>query len=114
VIVIDLKGDRRIGEDEDSDGRRMKESGLNASIKIRAAAAAGQFYPSDPTELRQLVKILLADVRPPAGPAPKALIAPHAGYLYSGPIAAFAYARFMPARTHQADRAGWTLSLCAV
>jgi MEMO1 family protein len=76
----------------------MKQFENNGSTKIRPAAAAGRFYPKDPAELRGLIKELLADVRPATGPAPKALIAPHAGYLYSGPIAASAYARLIPAR----------------
>ena len=49
-------------------------------------------------ELRRLITSLLAAVPPATGPAPKALIAPHAGYLYSGPIAASAYAQLIPAR----------------
>jgi AmmeMemoRadiSam system protein B len=71
---------------------------IKASTRTRAAAAAGRFYPRDPVELRQLVEGLLTDVSPATGPVPKALIAPHAGYLYSGPIAASAYARLKPAR----------------
>jgi MEMO1 family protein len=66
--------------------------------KVRPAAVAGRFYPADPDALRKLIASLLAEVPPASGPAPKALIAPHAGYLYSGPIAASAYAQFMPAR----------------
>ena len=66
--------------------------------KVRPPAVAGRFYPSDPIELRRLITDLLADVPRAAGPAPKALIAPHAGYPYSGPIAASAYARLIPAR----------------
>ena len=65
---------------------------------IRPAAVAGQFYPRDPVELRKLVKLLLGNAAPGAGPAPKALIVPHAGYVFSGPIAASAYARLAPAR----------------
>jgi hypothetical protein len=65
---------------------------------VRAAAVAGQFYPSDPEELRSLVKSLLGNAAAGAGPAPKALIVPHAGYMFSGPIAASAYARLAPAR----------------
>jgi len=65
---------------------------------IRPAAVAGRFYPGDPVELRKSITDLLAQVPPAAGPAPKALIAPHAGYLYSGPIAASAYAQLLPAR----------------
>jgi AmmeMemoRadiSam system protein B len=66
--------------------------------KVRPPAVAGRFYPSDPAELRKLITDLLAQVPPATGPAPKALIAPHAGYLYSGPIAASAYAQLLPAR----------------
>jgi len=66
--------------------------------KVRPAAVAGRFYPRDPEELRNLINMLLAQVPPATGPGPKALIAPHAGYLYSGPIAASAYAQFLPAR----------------
>jgi hypothetical protein len=59
---------------------------------------AGRFYPADPDALRNLIRTLLAQVPPATGPVPKAIIAPHAGYLYSGPIAASAYAQFLPAR----------------
>jgi MEMO1 family protein len=63
---------------------------------IRPPAVAGKFYPADPVELRNQVTDLLSRVQPAQGPAPKAVIAPHAGYIYSGPIAASAYARFIP------------------
>jgi AmmeMemoRadiSam system protein B len=49
------------------------------------------FYPSDPIELRGLVEALLGAVTETAGPPPRALVAPHAGYLYSGPVAASAF-----------------------
>jgi MEMO1 family protein len=65
---------------------------------IRPPAVAGRFYPADPAELRNLISALLAQVPPATGPVPKALIAPHAGYIYSGPIAASAYAQLVPAR----------------
>jgi len=58
---------------------------------VRPAAVAGSFYPSDPAALRAMISRLLADA--PAGAPPKALIAPHAGYVYSGPVAAAAYKR---------------------
>src|SRR5271157_2688654 len=64
----------------------------------RPPAVAGHFYPDDPGELRRLVGALLANAPPATGPAPKALIAPHAGYVFSGPIAASAYAQLAPAR----------------
>jgi AmmeMemoRadiSam system protein B len=64
---------------------------------IRSPAVAGSFYPASPASLDALVKRLLAGAaaREP-GPRPKALIVPHAGYVYSGPIAANAYALLAP------------------
>jgi MEMO1 family protein len=66
--------------------------------KIRPAAAAGRFYSADPVELRKVVETFLAETPSTDGSAPKAIIAPHAGYLYSGPIAASAYAQLRSAR----------------
>jgi AmmeMemoRadiSam system protein B len=61
---------------------------------VRPAAVAGLFYPDDPRELASFVEGFLreasADGRP-APKAPKAVIAPHAGYVYSGPIAGSAF-----------------------
>jgi AmmeMemoRadiSam system protein B/AmmeMemoRadiSam system protein A len=66
---------------------------------IRPPAVAGTFYPAAPLALSAEVDALLAAaVRPAEAPAPKALIVPHAGYVYSGPIAASAYARIASAR----------------
>ena len=59
---------------------------------VRAPAVAGQFYPHEAGVLRSQLSQLLAD-NPASGPPPKALIAPHAGYVYSGPVAAHAYNR---------------------
>lgn len=64
--------------------------------KIRPAAVAGRFYPGSPRELESQVLGFLHDAAarmPSSTVAPKAVIAPHAGYIYSGPIAASAYAR---------------------
>ncbi|CAK0775190.1 MEMO1 family protein CCP3SC5AM1_v1_990008 [Gammaproteobacteria bacterium] len=58
---------------------------------LRLPAVAGLFYPADPRELRAMVISLLQKAQV-AEKIPKALIAPHAGYVYSGPIAASAYA----------------------
>ena len=60
---------------------------------IRNPAVAGMFYPDNAVELRATIQTFLDQVEPQPGPAPKALIAPHAGYVYSGPVAASAYAR---------------------
>ena len=70
----------------------------NASV--RAPAVAGMFYPGDPAELRGMVMQLLSNA-PSAAPdatPPKALIAPHAGYVYSGSVAARAYKLIEPLR----------------
>jgi AmmeMemoRadiSam system protein B len=66
-------------------------------MRARPSVVAGTFYPEDPKELRQTVESLLAKVSE-RGPAPKAIVAPHAGYVYSGPIAATVFARLRDAR----------------
>ena len=66
--------------------------------QVRSPAVAGMFYPERARELQAILSDVLFDAasRAEAGPAPKAIIAPHAGYIYSGPIAASAYARLQP------------------
>lgn len=61
-------------------------------VMKREAAVAGTFYPSDPGELAAMVDGYMARAQGNGG-LPKAIIAPHAGYIYSGPIAASAYSR---------------------
>lgn len=63
----------------------------------RSPAVAGLFYPGDPRVLKQTVDDYLAEASPDGEP-PKALIVPHAGFVYSGPIAASAYATLVKAR----------------
>lgn len=62
--------------------------------RVRACAVAGTFYPADPKTLDHTVEELFSksqvDTHDPMV-MPKALIVPHAGYVYSGPIAASAY-----------------------
>lgn len=55
--------------------------------RIRPAAVAGSWYPDDPEVLARMMDGMLAAVEPVDG-APLALIVPHAGYVYSGPVAA--------------------------
>jgi AmmeMemoRadiSam system protein B/AmmeMemoRadiSam system protein A len=68
-------------------------SAVDSMPKVRNAAVAGGFYPSDPRMLASTIDQMLAQV-----PQHKidgkivALVAPHAGYVYSGPVAAHAYA----------------------
>lgn len=63
-------------------------------MSLRRPAVAGQFYPAPPGRLRQTIESLLSEVD--VDPAPDrvcALLVPHAGYPYSGPTAAHAFAR---------------------
>ena len=62
------------------------------SINSRPAAVAGVFYPESPGELTRDISAMLGDVPGRIESPPKAIIAPHAGYIYSGPIAARAFA----------------------
>jgi hypothetical protein len=55
--------------------------------RVRPSAIAGSWYPGDPDELAAMVDEMLAAVQPVDGP-PTGLIVPHAGYVYSGPVAA--------------------------
>lgn len=68
--------------------------------RTRAPAVAGSFYPADPVELELAVRGYLAAVPQAPEPcrAPKALIVPHAGFVYSGPVAASGYARIASLR----------------
>lgn len=59
--------------------------------RVREAVAAGRFYPGRAARLRSVLEGLLA-ARAPAEAPPRAIIVPHAGYEYSGPIAAAAFA----------------------
>lgn len=58
----------------------------------RSPAVAGQFYPAEPNSLRETIASMLEPVTL-GEQIPKAIIAPHAGYVYSGPVAASVYAR---------------------
>ncbi|MDO9596670.1 MAG: AmmeMemoRadiSam system protein B [Azoarcus sp.] len=63
-----------------------------AIASVRPAAVSGQFYPADERVLRTQISEMLAAAAPlEAVPPPKAIIVPHAGYIYSGPVAASAY-----------------------
>lgn len=65
-------------------------------MHIRQPCVAGYFYPKDPRELQETVNSLLELAEDQGVPTPKAIIAPHAGYIYSGPIAATIYKTLMP------------------
>jgi MEMO1 family protein len=73
--------------------------GSTASGWVREPAVAGLFYPADPDRLRSEVTDHVRAAAPPPDVAPpKAVIAPHAGYRYSGPTAGAAYRALAPWR----------------
>ena len=84
----------------DDAGRPDPTQGSRPPLRIRPPAVAGSFYPAEPDAVRQAIRHAFADAHtPPVGaPVPKALIVPHAGYIYSGPIAASGYLRLTPGR----------------
>jgi len=74
-----------------------------AMTRTRQPAVAGMFYPDNPAELANDVRVMLAEAERIAGSRPvdtppKALIVPHAGYVYSGPTAAHGYLRLAAGR----------------
>lgn len=83
-----------------SDAASVADDSGKITGAIRPPAVAGSFYPADRTTLKQLIthqldysREVLQQLEPtlPAG-VPKAVIVPHAGYVYSGTAAALAYA----------------------
>lgn len=64
---------------------------MKTPARIRTAVVAGQFYPEQPVFLKKQVRELLKKARSSPDPDVCALIVPHAGYLYSGPVVAEAY-----------------------
>ena len=90
----------------------VSDSGKEAGT-VRPAAVAGAFYPANAGELQAMIdrqmnhaRRLVSSLAPrlPQG-APKAVIVPHAGYVYSGSVAALAYA-LLERTPHSARRAG--------
>ena len=64
------------------------------SARIRESAIAGRWYPGSASDLRRMVEDYLAQAKPAAIPGKiVALVSPHAGYVYSGPTAAHAFAQ---------------------
>ena len=66
---------------------------------IRKPAVAGLFYSGHARELAETVATMLDKAKGTKSPPPKALIVPHAGYIYSGPVAAEGYALLLPWRS---------------
>jgi len=71
---------------------KTSNGGGQAAGKVRPTAVAGTFYPADPKELGAMLDGFLAKAAPPPLDNVIAISAPHAGYIYSGPVAAYSYA----------------------
>ena len=81
---------RRLGRD-DSGVAPSVGGALSNSEAIHPAQVAGMFYPAEPDALNALITDVRKRARPDGGVAPKVVIAPHAGLVYSGSVAATAF-----------------------
>jgi AmmeMemoRadiSam system protein B/AmmeMemoRadiSam system protein A len=79
-----------------SAGFPLRAAAQARAATIRPPAVAGKFYPAEPEKLKRAVDLFLRDARPASSGEPLALIAPHAGYIFSGQIAADAYNQARP------------------
>jgi MEMO1 family protein len=78
----------------------QNESGLKP-LTNRQAFAAGRFYPSDPDELRKTLKGLFEKAKPKSVDSVLAIICPHAGYDFSGVVAASGYKQIDPDKKYE-------------
>ena len=78
----------------------QNETGLRP-LTDRPAAAAGRFYPADPDELRNTLKGLFEKAKPKSIDSVQAIICPHAGYEFSGIVAASGYKQINPDRKYE-------------
>jgi len=69
---------------------------INQDSHTRPAAVAGMFYAADPQQLSSDIHHYLSQVDVDPSLVPKAIIVPHAGHMYSGPVAASAYKLLEP------------------
>jgi AmmeMemoRadiSam system protein B/AmmeMemoRadiSam system protein A len=73
-------------------GSESSMKNKNKSVKnIREMAVAGQFYPDNSKELQQMVDSFLNQATSVSTSVPQIIIVPHAGYVYSGQVAAFGF-----------------------
>ncbi|NMB79511.1 MAG: AmmeMemoRadiSam system protein B [Methanomicrobiales archaeon] len=64
-------------------------------MKMRSCAVSGMFYPKDPSHLEQLLETFFSSVKPEKI-NPHGIVSPHAGYIYSGQVAAHAFGTLDP------------------
>ncbi len=74
----------------------MRGENTGSLEMIRRPAVAGTFYPDDPVLLRTMVEEMLQGAEVYSEVAPVAVVAPHAGYMYSGPFAAYSFKSLLP------------------
>jgi MEMO1 family protein len=72
----------------------VKATFTSDSLATREPIFSGSFYSSDPGQLNRMVKDFVSAAEVPGDVTAKAIIAPHAGYIYSGVVAGSAFARF--------------------
>ena len=87
VLVLCLSGKRRTPDEID----RPLDDEAAPKREARTPAVAGAFYPESPDELKAEIDAYLGAATPPALGKARGLVAPHAGYIYSGPIAAYGF-----------------------
>jgi MEMO1 family protein len=82
-------------------GCRSQDRKSTRELTDRPMAVAGSFYPSDPAELRTLLGELFSDAKPPVQRKNViAIICPHAGYVFSGTVAASSYNQLSPEKQY--------------
>jgi len=79
----------------------VESAGAGAAPKVRQPGVAGSFYPADAKELAKAVDGFLAQAAPPPLEHVVAIVAPHAGYTYSGPVAAWSYKLLKGRKPHR-------------
>jgi AmmeMemoRadiSam system protein B/AmmeMemoRadiSam system protein A len=82
-------------------GCRSQVSKTLPPLTDRPAAAAGSFYPSDPVELRMLLADMFSQAKVSSSKNVIALICPHAGYEFSGVVAASSYRQLDPGKQYE-------------
>jgi AmmeMemoRadiSam system protein B/AmmeMemoRadiSam system protein A len=81
-------------------GCRSQESNTTPDLVDRPMAAAGSFYPSDPGQLRTMLEDMFSEAKPSSVKNVIAIICPHAGYEFSGTVAASSYNQLDPKKQY--------------
>jgi AmmeMemoRadiSam system protein B/AmmeMemoRadiSam system protein A len=78
-------------------GKGINQENMQANMKDRQPAVAGSFYPADPAALRKMIEGAFAAAKPvQTNGLVRALVVPHAGYIFSGQVAASGYNQLDP------------------